>query len=283
LICIFPFAGFSGNKSPEFFKADSLQSAGQLELASLEYERICYGTFDNYVRTQALNEKAKCLLLSNKADAAEANMLRVNYFGLSDSLVFESRYRTAYCSYLAKDFEQAVSQCFMIDQFLPIDYQMQSAVLHALALNETREWDKAKLKLSAWAEYSIHNELKRDSVLSEIDAMYDPKQYPKFKDPNRANSLSTFVPGLGQLYSGYIFDAAFTTILMATGLGVAAVGIFVVKYYVTGIVLGYGIYQRFYMAGIKRSEYLANKRTYLSLRKFNDPLIETLTRLSSIE
>lgn len=168
----------------------------------------------------------------------------------------------------------------MVDQFLPLEYQMRGAVLYALALNETREWDKAKIKLKEWVNYEFDNSIERDSILGEIESIYNPKHYPKYKNPKRANTMSTFVPGLGQLYSGYVFDAAFTVFMMATGLGVAAIGIFVVKYYVTGVVLGYGIYQRFYMAGIKRSEYLANKRTYILERRFNDPLITYLTELS---
>lgn len=271
-ICIFPFVGYSGNNSGLFNEADSLAVANKFEWAALEYERICYTTFDNRIRTLALNAKAECQLKIYDPHAAKKSMLRVSYFGLSDSLVSASRQRTAYASYLDKDFKQASSQLFLIDQFLSEDYQAESALLYALALNELKEWSKAKEKMIFWASQNIDDQSTRDSLLFEIECAYDDKNYPKYRDPERASLWSSIIPGTGQLYSGYFWDAVFSVAMLSTGLGAAAVGIFVIKYYVAGIVLGYGLFQRFYMAGIKRAEYLAGKRNYLNETKYNSQL-----------
>lgn len=279
MICIFHFAGYSGNSNGVFNTADSLVAEHKLEWAALEYERICYETFDNRVRTLALNHKAQCQLDMYAPQAAKKTMLRVSYFGLSDSLVFESRKRAAYASYLDKDFTQASSQLFMVEQFLSRDYQSQVALLYALTLNELREWDKAKEKVIFWVNHNIEQESQRDSLLFQIQCAYDSKNFPKYRNPESAALWSTIIPGTGQLYSGYFWDAAFSVLMVSIGLGVAAVGILVFKYYVTSIVLGYGLFQRFYMAGVKRAEYLAGKKNYTRDRRYNNQLRDLIFQI----
>ena len=279
MICIFPFAGYSGNSSSIFSDAHSLAQENKFEWAALEYERICYSTFDNRIRTIALNHKANCQLSLYNPAAAKKTMLRITYFGLSDSLVFTSRQKSAYASYLDKDFEQASSQLFLVDQFLNEEYQAEAALLYALALNELREWDKAKEKMLFSVTKNVDNQQTRDSLLFEIECAYNDDNFPKYRDPERASLWSTFIPGSGQLYSGYFWDAVFSVSMLSTGLGLAAIGIFVVKYYVAGIVIGYGLFQRFYMAGVKRVEYLAGKKNYLNERKYNTQLRELILKI----
>ncbi|MDC1221065.1 hypothetical protein N8Z47_00190 [Salibacteraceae bacterium] len=277
-ICIYPFAGYSGKNSTEFRTADSLWNESNYQWAAIEYERICYQTFDNLTRTRALNSKAKCLIALENPKAAQKTLLRINYFALSDSLVFESRFMTGYTSYLIKDFEQSKSQLFLIEQFLDTAYQVASAPLYALTLNELREWDKAEERLIFW---SVHNEhvLDTDSLQNVIYNNYAEKNHPKYRNPETATILSTIIPGTGQLYSGFVVDALFSVLMTSLGLGFAAVGIFVFKYYVTGVVVGLGIFQRFWSAGAKRSSYLAEKRNYQRLRKYNTQLKDVILSL----
>lgn len=256
-----------------------MASAKNYEWAALEYERICYSTFDNHIRTIALNHKADCQLNLYNPGAAKTSLLRISYFGLSDSLVFDSRQRTAYASYLDKDFEQASSQLFLVDQFLNENYQAEAALIYALSLNELKQWSKAKEKMTFWVNKKVHDQQTKDSLLFEIECAYNDKNFPKYRDPERASLWSSFLPGSGQLYSGYFWDAVFSVAMLSTGLGLAAIGIFVIKYYVAGIVLGYGLFQRFYMAGVKRAEYLAGKRNYLKQRKYNAQLRDLIFTL----
>jgi TM2 domain-containing membrane protein YozV len=277
-ICMFHFVGYSGNYSPEFYLADSLKEASNYEWAALEYERICYETFDNTTRTVALNAKANCLLALNNPKAAQKALLRINYFSLNDSMIYDSRYLTGYASYLTKDFEQAKSQFFLIEQFLDTSYQVASAPLYALSLNELREWEKAEERLNFWAG-SIQNAQTRDSLFTAIQNAYSEKNHPKYRNPETASILSTIIPGSGQLYAGYIADALFSVLMTTTGLGLAAVGILVFKYYIAGAVVGLGMFQRFWSAGTKRSSYLAEKKNHLKLRKYNTELSDMIFSL----
>lgn len=279
MICIFHYAGHSNN-SP-FNKADSLVNVGELNWALLEYERIIYVTTDNSERTIALLKKSECYILLQDLKSAEKNIQRIIYTGLSDSLQYIARYNSAFYSYLNKNYNQSISELLMIENFLPDSLKISSYLLYSLVLNENREWDKAKEKLIEWTNYTYStNSLKKDSVLKTINQLYNSKNYPKYKSPEKAHLYSSFVPGLGQAYSGYFADAAFSAIMQLTGIGIAAYGILVAKYYVTGAVLGYGIFQRFYLAGTKRAEFLANKHNHLSARKYNDTIKEFILKLT---
>ncbi len=278
MICIFHYAGRSNN--PPFQKADSLVKVGELNWALMEYERIIYATTDNAERTLALLKKSECYVLLQDLKSAEKNLQRIFFSGLSDSLQYVARYNSAFYSYLNKNYNQSISELVMIDNFLPDSIKISSYILYALVLNENREWDNAKEKLVKWTDYNYSNQpQKRDSLINVINKLYHPKNYPKYKNPEKAHLYSSFVPGLGQAYSGYFADAAFSAIMQLTGIGVAAYGILVAKYYVTGFVLGYGIFQRFYMAGTKRAEFLANKHNHVSARKYNDCIKDFLLQL----
>lgn len=246
----------------------------------MEYERIIYTTTDNTERTNALLKKSECYVLLQDLKSAEKNLQRIFYSGLNDSLQYVARYNSAFYSYLNKNYNQSISELVMIDNFLPDSIKIASYILYALVLNENREWEKAKEKLEEWVKFTYsNNNLTKDSILNSISQLYSSKNYPKYKNPEKAHLYSSFVPGLGQAYSGYFADAAFSAIMQLSGIGIAAYGILVAKYYVTGFVLGYGVFQRFYMAGTKRAEFLANKHNHVSARKYNDCIKDFLINL----
>ncbi len=276
------FAGFSNNPTNAVFHlADSLQNEGELQWAATEFERVAYSANSNTMRTEALLKKAECQLLLNQPEAAYATTERLYYNGLHDSLHYAARYNSAFYAFLSKDFEQANSQLLLIQQFLPDSLSMNSSILHALTLNELRQWDESVKKLTSWAHYTFRDDsVKLDSTLAAIDGLYNPKKYPKYKDPEKAQIMSSIAPGLGQLYAGRFWDAAFSAGMVVASLGLGAYGVFVLNYYVTGAVLGYTVFQRFYTAGQKRSDFLARKYNYEKLREHNDAIMNPVLSLS---
>ena len=263
LICILPFAELFASESEhtELSIADSLRSEGLLAEAIIAYEYSAFTSLNNTDRTIALLKKAECLLESGKIERSESTLSRLNFYNLNDSLQYESRYKSALYSYLNQNFEESISQLSIIEQFLPIENSIKSKPLFALALNETRRWNEAKEQMILWNNYvNANDSCKLATYDIAIKNIYDKKNQPKYRDPAKALIWAQIIPGSGQLYSGYFFDAAFTSIMVLSGIGIAAYGVFVAKYYITGVLLGYGIFQRFFIAGQNRSEFLANKR-----------------------
>jgi hypothetical protein len=278
LICILPFVGLSTEKSHELRTADSLHSIGLTEDAIIAYEYAAYAAESNSIRTIALIKKADCLTSLAKTQSSENTLSRLNYYNLSDSLQYQARYKAALYAYLNKNHEESAAQLEMIQQFLVDSIAMQSKPLYALVLNELRQWNAAKMQLTMWnAYYHSSDSATFKSITEAIDAAYTSKKQPKYKDPAKAQIWAQIIPGSGQLYSGYLFDAAFTSVMVLSGIGIAAYGVLVAKYYVTGIIMGYAVFQRFYIAGQQRSEYLARKKNYKTKRAYNDELRDLIT------
>ena len=283
MICILPFVELSASPSEQEFlrSADSLRAAGLIDDAIIAYEYAAYTAINNLTRTKALVNKADCLLEKDRIGQSELTLSRLNYFGLNDSLQYEARYKSALYSYLNKNFEESISQFKMIQQFLPLKYAINSKPLYALVLNEIRDWIEAEQQLNTWGNYYFAEDTAAmNDFKGQISEAYMLRRHPKFKDPAKAQIWAQLLPGTGQLYSGYVFDAAFTSVMVLSGIGIAAYGVLVAKYYVTGILLGYGVFQQFYLGGQKRSEFLANERNYKKERAYNDLLKEVIIKYS---
>lgn len=281
MICIFPFAGYSNSDySAAMQMADSLVGVHKTDWASAEYERAAFLALNNTDRTLALLAKTNMLLDLRSYQEAEKTSARLVPFSLQDSLLHQVHHKSALSAYLNQNFEGAYNQLLQVEHFLPLSYQVQSALLSILTLNELKKWEDAKQKTIWWVtNVTDSGSHKQDSVLAAIELAYREKKYPKTKNPDLAKLFSSIIPGSGQLYTGHIFDAAFSAIMVLSGLGIAAAGVFIFKYYVTGAVLGYAVFQRFYQAGQKRSSYLAERYNYRKPRKYNDAKSEWLIEM----
>jgi|APSaa5957512493_1039668.scaffolds.fasta_scaffold07838_4 hypothetical protein len=277
LICMFRSVGYCSNQNEHFQLADSLWTAEQYEWAAIEYERVVFNGVDNSTRTAAFLRKSDCYIQLGSKEKAMLTTQRIQFFGLSDSLQYEARYHAALNSFINENFEQAQTHLFQVDQFLPLEYQVKASLLHALTLNEMRKWSEAEQKVALYIEHAI--EANKDSLQDANGLEYHADNHPKLKKPQRAFIFSSIIPGSGQLYSGHIFDAALSAILVLSGVGIAVYGIAIAKYYVTGIALGYSVFQRFYIAGQKRAKFLAERKNYRTQNRYNQQLEEFILAL----
>jgi tetratricopeptide (TPR) repeat protein len=266
LICIFHLGGFSANN---WQKADSLFDAGNFFLAGIEYERIAYNPSNNIDLTNALLKKGDCLLAQNNFSEAEYSLSRIRFNDLPDSLLYSARYKNAFASYLNSNFQNAESQLIQLQNFIEDStYIVKSLLLHGLILNELDSFDLAKEKIKQYIIYSYKNENKKQK-LEELELMYSLKEIPKFKSEKKAAKLSTFLPGTGQIYAGYFAEGAVSVLFQLAGLGFGVYS-FLIKNYITSVIIGYSFFQKFYLGGVNRAEFLVRKRNYLVKRKFND-------------
>lgn len=266
MICIFHLGGFSANN---WQKADSLFDAGNFFLAGIEYERIAYNPSSNIDLTNALLKKGDCLLAQNNFSEAEYSLSRIRFNDLPDSLLYLARYKNAFASYLNSNFQNAESQLIQLQNFIEDStYIVKSFLLHGLILNELDSFDLAKEKIKQYISYYYKNEDKKQKLKS-LELMYCLKEIPKYKSEKKAAKLSTFLPGTGQIYAGYFAEGAVSVLFQLAGLGFGVYS-FLIKNYITSVIIGYSFFQKFYLGGVNRSEFLVRKRNYLVKRKFND-------------
>lgn len=275
LICIFLCASFL--TEPAYGKnvwstADSLFREGKYYPASVEYERAAFLSAVNADRTKALLKKAECQKQSGDFLGSEKTTDRIIYTNLSDTLAAEAHYQSALCSYLAGNFSNAENHLLQLNAFIrDSSLTIHSLPLYALVLNELQRWPEAKEKMLEAIRKTNISSAEKDSLNKRIGQLYVPDNYPRMKNLLKAQKMSAFLPGLGQIYAGYFWEGAASAFLNAASVGFIAYCIYT-KLYFTGVMTGSGIFSKFYIGGSNRLEYLVEKRNYKVLRKYNDSL-----------
>jgi hypothetical protein len=140
--------------------------------------------------------------------------------------------------------------------------------LNILCLNTLNKYDDAK---RIWMYYLDKSGL-QDSDIKEnrakINKLYSGKNLPEYRSPDKAENLSRFVPGSGQMYSGALMEGTFNFLMNASLLGFAFYE-FYTRYYFTGYFVGLGIFNKTYHGGMHRARILADGKNLESMRKFN--------------
>lgn len=258
--------------------ADSLFLKGSFYSASVEYERVAFLSADNAIRTKALLKKAECQKQTGSFQEAKKTTERIIYTGLTDTLISTSHYQGALCSYLSGDFASAENHLLQMTAFMRDSSLTENSLpLYVLVLNELQRWPEAKEKALQAINAATLPSAERDSLRIAIHKMYNPVNYPRMKNLLKAQKMSAFLPGLGQLYAGYFWEGATSAFLNVASVGFMAYCIYT-KLYFTGIITGSGIFSKFYLGGSNRLEYLVAKRNYKMNRNYNDQLKNTILK-----
>ena len=282
LTCIFLCGQFlinaQNNSNNLFHTADSLFELGQFKNAYIEYERISYQSNDNVLKAFTHLRQANSLKQINEFQKAQRNLERVSFHGLNDSLHYAIRCETALCAYLASNFKDAESQFIQIKYYLKnTDYANKTTLLEVLTYNELQKWDTARFIAQNYIKSLNYSSSSVDSLSDIISNLYGKKEIPKIKSVDKARLMSTFLPGLGQMYAGYPLEAAFNLGLHLASLSVGVAAIYY-KYYLTGYFCGFALLQKFYFGGTTRTAYLVEKKNFQKTRKFNDNVKQNLMR-----
>lgn len=213
--------------------------------------------------------KADCYLMQNDPQKALMALMRIPYNGLSDSLMIAGRQKTALAAYLNKDFALAESQVMQALAFAEDSLKAYHLLpIQLLALNEMRRWPEAKSLLVRYIKATNLPNDQKQAALATAEKLYQPKNYPIWKDPEKAKRMSMFLPGLGQLYSGHVGEGVLNVAFQTIGIGLTAVGIYY-RYYAFAGLIGLGWFQKFYSGGVNRSAFLAEKYNYEKSHAFN--------------
>ncbi|MHC1706272.1 MAG: hypothetical protein AB9842_01990 [Bacteroidales bacterium] len=262
--------------------ADSLLLSGSFNIAALEYEKVYYWSDNILLRTQSRLKKVECLKQEQRFTEAVKDLNELSIFNLPDSLAGEIKYQIALCSYLCSDFATARSQLDQIHYYSKDSVvEDRISLLETLNYNQLFEFDKAERTAKKWVSVMTVSEKVKDSLYRVIHNLYTPKYRPRITKEKRAYWLSTFIPGSGQVYSGFTGEGSANLFLTAAVLG-TGVYAFLEGYYLTGYIVGAGLFQKLYLGGIRRATFLSNKGNYLRTKKYLDELREQLTGIYQI-
>lgn len=260
-------------------KADSLFSVQNYREARIEYERVVFKNTDRAIIAEAKLNIVNCYKQERTFNKAIEELNGVINIGLQAELTRQVKYETILCNYLAGDTKKAESlakqaRYFNKDSIL----NNRILLLEVLIYTKNQKWDEAKQKSLDFAQLKLSE---TDSLFFYQDLLseyFNKKNIPKFKDPDKAKLLSTFIPGAGQIYSGHITEGVLSFGLQATFIGLGAHA-FYKQYYVSGYFVGFAIFQKFYFGGQHRAKLLTQKSNYEKMQKYHGNLKNILVKI----
>jgi hypothetical protein len=272
LICIFLCVTFSINRiyaSDNLSKALGVFSRGQFFSASIEFERAIFYETDKNIIAECKYYKSCCYQELGETQKALNELNSINLFKLPDSLYFLIRYKQALCNYLSNDPEQSLLNIEEIkDRFRDSLKTDDIIPLNILCLNAVKRWDDAFNLWNSFLDNSGLQDSARQVLKTGISLLYKKEHLPKFRSPRKAQNLSRFIPGSGQMYCGNVLEGSFNLLMNASILSYAFYE-FYTHYYFTGYFIGLSLFNKTYTGGMHRAYLLAEEKNLSQINNFN--------------
>ncbi len=280
LIYIFLCGTFSishAENSQIIKKADSLFSIGDFQSAAIEYERFLYYSDTKQSNYNCLYKKAQCYKLLADFTKACKTLERINLFRENTDNYIDIKRELSLCYYLDNKLPKALMQITQLRhkaKSLPQETQL----VEIFVLNEMKKWKNAQNKAKLYAKQYVSDENDRLISIKKIDSLYSKKNLPKLKSINKAENLSRFIPGAGQIYCGKITEGSFTFLFNGAFLALGIQQIFT-KFYFTGYTAGFGVLHKTYTGNMARTKHLVNKVNLVRHTSFNESIIKYMLSL----
>ncbi len=251
--------------------ADSLFNAQQYFESSISYERVLFQNNANWqVNYQCVTGKLNCLKKQCKFKEAVTFIGDYLNQGMPDSILPKLLYEQALCSYLAKNYENTVSLNDQVSNTYPHYPGIPNLrLLKILSLDELQHWDEAKTNYAAFVKDYYKG-------LAPLPNLYE--KFPHLKSENKAQWLSTLIPGAGQIYAGKPLEGLASITIQGVAIYFAIIS-WEEKYYISAWLGGVGIFGSFHSGGVRRAEYLVKEYNAKKIQGFNAAIKGQLVKI----
>ena len=264
--------------SDYFSHALKIYSEGRFFEASIEFERAIYHESDSNRIELCRYYKSLCYKGLGKYDKALEELGKAIVEPLHDTLFLGFQYEQVLCSYLNKDLNKAL---YNIDRiylrFKDTSKILEFIPLNILCLNACRQWDNAQILWNFYINNSRLNDSVKNNFKQEVKSLYSKKNLPRFYFSGKAETLSSFLPGSGQIYNGAVLEGSFNSIINLTFL-YYTISQFYSKYYFTGYFIGLKLFNKFHAGGIRRAKSLTEEKNENGVKAFNSENISLMSR-----
>jgi TM2 domain-containing membrane protein YozV len=257
LICTSLSAPFfsSGQES----LGDSLSMAGKYKEAGIAYEYAIYkGGHKPDSLAQLVLKRAYAYKFCNEFEKAFSSLQRIDIYELTDSMANTVLYESALNALLSGRPDQCLSKLEETKLFQLQTHRKQVLLLEIFALNEMRQWDLAHSKFLQFS----------DEFKVTYEDPYLNKSAYKMKNPDKANNISYFLPGVGQMYAGHFWKGVFSGFINLATLAFAGVS-FWNGYYLSGAFTGITFFYIFYNGGGRYAQVLTEQHNEQKAKRFN--------------
>ncbi len=279
LICIFLCVSFSPDKAfaqkdgSEFLEdGNILFGKGKYFEAGIAFERAYFLTSDSRLRMEANIARAQALKQTGEFLKARNDLQRTLHLRQFPELHFQIMYELAFCEYMLGNYSNAIGSLMQLKHFYPEDYFSNEVLtLHALAGVMAEDFSLAQEKVLELIILNEHETEIADSLVKRTLILFCECSAPVEKSERTAARWSTFVPGTGHLYAGYPGKGLLNAGSQLVSLGLAAYMGWN-NLYVSGFVVGLGMFQSFYFGGIRQAAFLAGQRNLKEMAGYKEIL-----------
>lgn len=264
------------NSSASVVKSDSLYLSGNYFEASIEYERMIFQAKNNTDINYFKYKKALCYKHMGRFYDALNELQPIYFSNPADSLYHLVCYEQSLCFYLNGEPARAL---WKIDEFFhrSTDTTLFRFFLPVkiLCLNETFQWEEAKNSLLQYVNMQDFSPEKKTELEETVLNVYGRKNRPRIKSEKKAENLSRFLPGSGQIYAGKEGEGVINFLINASILTFAGIQVYN-GFYITGYLAGLGFFNKTYHGGIRRAGVLAAQKNKELMAGFNSEITTIL-------
>ncbi|MBW6478106.1 MAG: hypothetical protein K0B37_01655 [Bacteroidales bacterium] len=287
LICIFLCVSFFPDKA--YAQKDSnvfleegrdLFRQGNYFEAGIAFERAYFFTTDSRLRMEANLGRAQALKQTGDFLKARNDLQRTLHLRQFPELHFQVMYELALCEYMLGNYPNASGSLMQLKHFYPEEYfSNEILTLHALSGVMAEDFSLAQEITLELIIHKGHEANITDSLVKRTMVLFCECAAPVLKSEKTAARWSTFVPGAGHLYAGYPGKGLLNAGSQLVSLGLAAYMGWN-NLYISGFVVGLGMFQSFYFGGIRQAAYLAGQRNLEEMAGYKEILKEFILNLN---
>jgi TM2 domain-containing membrane protein YozV len=250
--------------------------------ASIAYEQIVFDhQNDETIKAQALLKKSYCYKSEGKYSLIDNLLKRCDVNKLNDSIKALILFEQAFACYMDEKFELAK------ERILPVlnlnatpEMDKASVLLYSLILNELNCWEESKNNLVSFIKRTdIKDETLRDSLIQEVNTMYQKKNIPHLKKVKTARLMSFIIPGSGQMYAGQPGKGLISLSLVA--LSSTFIYFNIVDQIYTSSAMGVYLFSFFYTGNVNQTHDMVKKRNNTKKNTTNTYLRKQITGLNN--
>lgn len=262
LICNFLLIISCGKTQVNNLKtADSLFNSKQYFKASIAAEFILFDSDDIQQRRKAIQLKIACLKKQSKFNELDKFITSCYAQTMSEDLRYELLYEEILTKFILKNYNEVIQ----LSKFYPTDSLKQSTlinILNIISFNELQLWVEGN---TLWNTFLTKHRLQDTSV----NQLYS--QIPHLKSEKKANTYSSIIPGLGQIYAGKPFEGVASFLFQSSSLflGIKWWGL---GYKIASISIGGSTFSAFYDGGKKRAKMLVKNYNSIKIFEYNNQL-----------
>lgn len=287
LICIFlcvsyfPEAKAQENDNLRMQHARELFGQQKFFEAAIAFERAWYYSADSRIRMEANLGRAQALKQTGEFVKARNDLQRSGHLRQHPDLHQEVLYEMAFCDYMAGNYASCLGILQQLSHFYPQKAQdKETLLLFSLAALMNEDWELSRdksLEILTGLKLPAHQ---TDSLINLTMDVFCECAVPLPRSEKAAANWSTFLPGSGQFYAGHPGKGVVNAGSQLFSLGLAGFMAWN-NLYVSGFVMGLGMFQSFYFGGVKQAVYLTQQRNLSEMAAYKERLQYFIFRLAN--